>query len=103
MKYIITENRMLNVVENLIHSYFPEFNKNCTKPIIRDANPHIIYYKKHDDGRMEIFARYFFNKKELVLNHDLFMTLENMFGDHMTYVIDWFNKEFNRDAESVTF
>jgi hypothetical protein len=102
MKYIITENKMLNIVEEFIHSYFPEFNKNCNKKIIGDTNLHIIYYKKNDDGRIEIFARYFFNEKELALNHDLFMRLENMFGDHMTYVIEWFNKEFNRDAESVT-
>ena len=78
----------------------PEFNKNCSKKII-DA--HIVYYKKHDDGRMEIFARYFFNYKELVLNHDLFMTLENMFGEHMTYVIDWFNNEFGQDATGVGY
>jgi hypothetical protein len=32
-----------------------------------------------------------------------FNELENLFNDEMEYVIDWFNNEFDLDAEYVTY
>lgn len=105
MKYIITENRMVDVVEKFVHSYSPDFNRSCGKSTNGDGdNAYIMYFIIHDDGKIEIFARYYFNHRELALNRELFEMLESVFDEHMmTYVIDWFNKEFNQDAESVTF
>ena len=95
---------MVALVEKFVHSYYPEFNKNCRKSIIGGNYAHMMYYEKDDDGGIETFARYYFNEEELALNRDLFMALEGMFDEHMmTYVIDWFNKEFNQTAETVTY
>ncbi len=61
---------------------------------------YLLYY---DPKTSLPFAKFYFWKGELELNHELFSVLEGFFGDHMTYVIDWFNKEFNQNAETVTF
>jgi len=40
----------------------------------------------------------------LVLNRELFHLLEDYFGEeNMGFIIDWFNKEFDQEAETITF
>jgi hypothetical protein len=38
------------------------------------------------------------------MNPEIYKTLENYLGeDAATYVIDWFNSEFDTEAEHVTY
>jgi hypothetical protein len=99
MKYIINENRLLNMVGLIVHSVFPEFKKGyCHEADMGDFDdPEIHYFKD------KTYAKYNLWRKELRLNRNVFEQLERFFGDDMTFVIDWFNKEFNQDAESVSF
>lgn len=108
MDYSISEQRLSNLVGALVLQHFPKFNNRDillgTKTDGDDT--HILYYGLEGDVRKQpiVYARYYVWKKELELNMDLFDKLENMLGEElMTGVIDWFNKEFDQDAENVTY
>ena len=110
MKYIITESRLIRLVEKMVHHVNPEFNAQQVGEevkIVPGEETYIIYYKKNEitdpKGPRQVFARYYVWKKELELNTDLFFTLEDYLRDEMTAVIDWFNQEFNQDAETVNY
>lgn len=60
-----------------------------------------IIYRDADNGY--IFAKYWTRYKELQLNGHVYLDLETKFSGHMVGIVDWFNKEFNQDAESVTY
>ena len=100
---------MVDIVGALVHQIYPNFNsENAGIATFSDGDDTFLSYynkdkTKYSSGEPEVYARYYIWKNELVLTHDIYMMLENMFDDHMTYVIDWFNKEFNEAAESVTF
>jgi hypothetical protein len=56
------------------------------------------------DNKNGIFlGKYHYGDKELQLSERLFNELEGLFNDDMEYVIDWFNNEFDLDAEYVTY
>lgn len=102
MKYVITENRMIDLVGNMVNEIYPNFSKgNCNEVDMGDEdNPEIHYFTKEDG----LFAKYNIWEKELMLKKPLFFKLEDYFGvDGMVFVIDWFNKEFGQDAESVNY
>jgi len=105
MKILITENRMIELVGHLVSEVFPNFNREDALSMSwsNGDETYIEYYDPHIKGNKGVFAKYWLWKEELQLNRELFETLEGHFGDDMTYVIDWFNNEFDRDAESVTF
>jgi hypothetical protein len=111
MKYIISENRMIRLVDKMVQHVEPEFNvKDAAQEetILPGENSYILYYKKQPisqtaKNKDHVFARYYVSTKVLELNTDLFFTLEDYFGDEMTAVIDWFNQEFNQDAETVNY
>jgi len=96
---------MTDLVEKFIHANYPKFNKDDTEVIKWNDDRQGAYYEYFDDekgGRP--FAKYWIWESELQLDPDLFKSLENYFGgDHMSYILDWFNKEFNMDATSITF
>ena len=106
MKYIITENRITDLIGNMIKLNFPKFNHNDCKvqrQINRDQVCYLYYYID-EIGKGKVFAKYFAWSKELMLSREIFFMLESYFGDDkMSFVIDWFNREFNQDAEYVTF
>ena len=87
------------MVGMIVHSVYPEFKKGkCAEMDMGDSdNPEINYFLD------KTYARYNLWTKELVLNRELFEQLERFFGEDMTYVIDWFNREFTQDAESISF
>jgi len=104
MKYVISENRMTDLVEKLVHTVYPKFNKNDAEVLKWDGTngEHYEYFDGEKGGRP--FAKFWVFEDELQLNPELFNALENYFGeDNVGYVLDWFNKEFNMDATSVTF
>jgi len=105
MKYVITQPKMIKLVGSLVQEVYPNFNKeNALHMTWSDGDEsYEEFYDPEIKGRKGVFARYWLWKEELRLNPELFQTLESFFGDDMTFVIDWFNNEFDKDAESITF
>ncbi len=108
MDYSISKQRLSNLVGNLVLQHFPKFNNEDillgTKSDGDDT--YILYYGLGGDVRKQpiVYARYYVWKNELQLNPDLFYKLRDMLGEElMTGVLDWFNEEFEEDAENVTY
>jgi hypothetical protein len=96
--------KKVKLIDTIIKSFYPNFNKDnasVKKSSSQMGNDVILY----DDSETGItFATYWVDDRELVLTRELFETLENYLGDEeMTYVVEWFNNEFNQQAEYVTF
>lgn len=110
MNYKISKERILELVENIIHIYNPMFSNDflevSTYTGMGDDS-----FEKYEvpsenaiEARKNFFGKYFFWKKELMLNQELFQNLENFLGEElMVFIIDWFNREFDQDCESITF
>ena len=105
MKVEITHDRMIRLVGNLIKEVRPNFNNEDAIHAVSSMGDesYEIYWDPIIEGRDGLFAKYFIWTNELQLNQELFKTLEDYLGEDMTFVIDWFNQEFGKDAESVTF
>ena len=103
MEYTIDRNRVIKYVGNLIKYFYPEFNrKDSQKMIWHDGSRQYIEYYKGDKNPP--FAKYWTWENELQLNKKLFEFLDAHLGEELLgFVIDWFNQEFNKDAESITF
>lgn len=103
MKYIVPQFRMLRLVGMMVNSSEPDFTEEKAK-VVTYSNGDDTYLNYLVPTKRHPVARYYVWKKELVLDMDLFLLLENYFGENgMTYVIDWFNNEFEQDAETVSF
>ena len=108
MDYSISKQRLSNLVGTLVLQHFPQFTDRASEVGTKSDgdNTYILYYGFIDKDRRHyiVYAKYYVWLKVLVLNMDLFDKLESVLGDElMTGVIDWFNKEFDQDAETVTF
>lgn len=103
MKYTITENRMISLVDKMVEQICPQFNYHDTL-IATHSNGDDTYLQYYSPESGKIFVKYYVWTNELQLNHELFSKLEDYFGEEkMSFIIDWFNKEFNQDATTVTF
>ena len=93
------------MVGKLIKMKYPNFNKeNSLQTTWSNGDEsYIEFYDPKIKGGKGIFAKYWIWKEELQLNHVLFEFLENHLGEDVTYVLDWFNQEFDKDAQSITF
>lgn len=99
MKIKLPEEKFKELVKTLIFGIYPDFNKEGTYKLPQSNFD--FYMDKNTDKK---YAVYWHFEKELQLDRKLFERLENFIGGElMTYVIDWFNEEFNEDAESVSF
>ena len=103
--------KKIKIVKNFINTLYPNFNKESVKIEKRIMDP-LAYQKRFEDIRYEYrdletnkyYAIYHEKNKELQLNKKIFESLEDYLGDEiMEYIIDWFNYEFNKNAESFTF
>lgn len=109
MKYIISENRLMDFVEMMIRQVYPHFNSDGAgiATYSNGDDTYLAYYNKdktkYKAGKPEIYARYYVWTNELVLSQDLFYILDDYFGEGMTMVLDWFNKEFDQEATTVTY
>ena len=106
MRYIISENRMIDIVGKLVKTIEPNFTEEkASVGTHSDGDDTFLkYFEPRPNYRIHTFARYYVWKNELVLSHELFNKLESYLGEgNMTAVIDWFNNEFDQDAETVTF
>ena len=99
----ITKN--INAVDTLLKGLYPNFNKDGAhlkerRPLFWDA----FLYECFDNETNHIYASYTPTKRELHMNSEVYNTLYDYLGEDVaTYVIDWFNNEFDTDAEYVTY
>jgi ribonucleotide reductase alpha subunit len=110
MKIIVSDEKMINLVGNLIKGFFPNFNKENAEVMkwINATEPYIEYYDPIIQGFRGLFAEYYFAGRELALNRELYNTLKNFFGEDKKYILEkyvlnWFNKEFKQKAEQLTY
>jgi hypothetical protein len=95
----------VSVVDSILKAMYPNFNKDGAqlkkrKPLFWDS----FLYECFDNETNHIYASYTPTKRELHMNPEIYKTLENYLGEDVaTYVIDWFNNEFDTDAEHVTY
>ena len=105
MKIELSKSKVIKLVGSLVQEIYPNFNRENALHMTwsNGDESYEEFYDPEIKGNKGVFAKYWIWKSELQLNRELFQTLENFFGDDMTYVIDWFNDEFDKEAESVTF
>ena len=93
------------IVDSIIRALYPNFNNEGTylKKITPLAwNTELDTFL--DNETNEKYCSYNPKRRELYINREVYMTLENYLNEDVaTYIIDWFNNEFGADAESVTF
>jgi hypothetical protein len=103
--YMEKVNKKITLVKKFMKSFFPDFNREGTE-VTKLGRPHhssaIYTYRDIEEGTL--YAKYDDHSRELQLDIEVFDMLDNFLGDDlMTYVIEWFNEEFNQNAEYVTF
>ena len=106
MRFLISENRMIDLVDKLVKTVEPNFTEEDAEVATysNGDDTYLLYYDYPTSKGGHAFARYYVWKKELELSNELFFKLESYLGeDNMTAIIDWFNNEFDQDAETVTF
>lgn len=101
-----SEIKKVRTVEKVIKTIYPNFNKEgvdiyATGQLSNDLYSVVLVYR--DKEKNEWYAKYDHDDYQLLLNREVFETLENYCGDYMDYVVRWFNNEFNQSAEYVTF
>ena len=95
----------VSAVDSVIRSLYPNFNKEGVykKRIfpIGWSIPLDCYFDNETNLK---YASIHKEKRELILNEEIYGTLETYLNEDVaTYVIDWFNNEFDTNAEYVTF
>lgn len=101
MGTITESNKMLNTIKLYMTMNYPDFTKDNTLIKYGEHSGIKEYFSKDTN---EYFCTYWSDDKDLGLNSKIFNSLYSMFGeDGMTYILDWFNKEFDEDAENASF
>ena len=97
--------KKVKLIDIVIKTFYPNFNKYNTsvkKSSSRMGNDVILY----DDSETGIpFATYWVDDRELVLTRELFETFDRYLNEDTWTddLLNWFNHEFNKDAEYVTY
>ena len=95
----------VKLIDSIINALYPNFNREGTKITRRKPlfwETYLYTYKDKDSDI--VYATYADERRGLHLDKEVFDTLENYLGvEVMTNVVEWFNEEFNKDAEYVTF
>lgn len=102
MKYIIPEKRMIDLVGEFIKTIEPDFSKENVaiyRGVNTDEIRYIRYYSYNENG---IFAKFFPQFSELQIEGGLFDKLKGIFSDEMEWVVQWFNREFEQEAEFLS-
>jgi hypothetical protein len=108
MDYVIPKDRVIKLIKSFIQNYYPNFTKDMAETAEYffyddDDDSYIEYYDPIIKGYKGTFATYYYWDSELKLNRELYEALWGFFGGEvMKYVIEWFNEEFNQNAEYVT-
>ena len=92
-------------VEVILNTLYPNFNKEnaSIKYVKSKFNRDVITYDDPETGYP--FCSYWIAFRELTLEYELYETLEkylnqDTFDDDL---LNWFNSEFNKDAEFISF
>lgn len=93
--------KMIKLIGKFMKSQYPNFNKEGVDVEEKEFGTLYKYIDKNDPNLL--YAKYWNVVKELQLNETIFSELAGLFGDNIEYVIDWFNNEFDLDAEYVTY
>jgi hypothetical protein len=103
--YIKQMIKNISAVDSILKSLYPNFNKDGAhlkerRPLFWD---HFLY-ECFDNETNQLYASYNPTKRELHMNIEIYKTLENYLGEDASMnVIEWFNNEFDTEAEYVTF
>lgn len=92
----------IKLIRDFLNMFYPEFDSKVRKFDRKNSGyDEIVYF---DEKKNKILAIYHYNEKILQLDPSLYKDLKNVFDEEMiVYVVDWFNDEFNQDAEAVGF
>jgi len=95
--------KMIELIENYLNFMYPIFNnKDVYTEEYSDSRGYpVISFFDNENGIY--LGKYYYGDKSLELNRAIFNELEGLFNDDMEYVIDWFNNEFDLNAEYVTY
>lgn len=99
---------IINVMDRFMSITYPNFSmqnakiETIKKTIPGEFTP-VMFITYRDPETDYIFAKYWVRYKEIQLNGDIFLNLENNFSDHMDNIVSWFNSEFNQKALTVTY
>lgn len=101
MKYILTENKVQSLVKKIMDANFPEFNRmDC---YVSEGRLDAVRYFVGNETEIE-YAVYYIQDEELKINRDVWITFTDILGDEfLGYLLNWFNEEFDEDAQSITF
>lgn len=103
--YMRQANKKMELVRKFMKSFYPDFNREgteVTKIQIPMSRYHFYTYRDMDDDTL--YAKYTDYTRELGLDSEVFDMLETFLGeDLMTFVLEWFNEEFNQNAEHVSY
>ena len=97
--------KIIDLISQYMDAMYPDFKDGVVDVEEYDMNggrEFMEVYIKHDSD-YHVYARYFDRRKELEIDLEIANSLESMFNDDMTYVIEWFNNEFGTNAEYVTY
>ena len=93
------------MVDSVIRSLYPNFNKEGV--YIKKRKPlfwNIPLYEYFDNETDQKYASINKERRELMMNEEVYSTLETYLNEDVAInVIDWFNNEFDTNAEYVTF
>ena len=95
----------VSAVDSVIKTLYPNFNKEGSH--LKKRTPlfwNTPLYEYFDNETDQRYAAYHAHKGELHMDTEIQNTLNDYLGEDVaTYVIDWFNNEFDTNAEYVTF
>jgi hypothetical protein len=106
IRKVLKENhtdKMIKLIDNYMKTFYPYFKyENVGSNVYETRSGHYLvhFFDPRDNFYFATYREY---EKELQLNREIFDSLEGLFGDNMDYVVDWFNYNFSKDAEYVTF
>ena len=96
--------KMISLVGQYMNAMYPDFKDGVVDVEELDRIDGRIWMEVYRKPNSEhVYAKYYNSKKELELDSEIANSLESMFNDDMTYVVEWFNNEFGTDAEYVTY
>jgi hypothetical protein len=113
MKYLINESRLVKLIGKYIEARHPEVMRVDSRKAFHQGAGHYGNIFFDPSQRSNVFIYWLFNPydvnstelfPEIQLNGEIFNDIEETFGEeNMGYVIEWFNKTFGLEAQSITF
>ena len=113
MKYLINESRLVKLIGKYIEARYPELMRLESRKAFHQGTGHYANIFFDPSLKGNVFIYWFYNPydvnstelfPEIQLNGEIFNDIEETFGEeNMGYVIEWFNKTFGLEAQSITF